>query len=32
MEAENMIEGDLFDFLINGPKNVDASAKLPNEV
>jgi len=32
MEAENMVEGDLFDFLINGPKNVDASSELPHDL
>ena len=26
MQAENMMEGELFDFLINGPKTVDASS------
>jgi len=32
MQAENIMDGDLYDFLIKGPRKRDENSKLPNEL
>ena len=32
MQAENIMDGDLYDFLINGPRKRDENSKLPDEL
>ena len=32
MQAEGIMDGDLYDFLINGPRKRDENSKLPDEL